>query len=562
MKLSRFRPALIAFLCGAGFLHADVVVLKDGKRLEGTITAENPTSVHMRYKATAKIWDDKEIPRSDIAEIIKQKPEEVELIELRKELPTRDLMTAEKYESLIQDRVRPFVNRYPGTKEAKEAEDMIAALQAEKEKVVAGGIKVEGKWLTPDEAKAQSYNLKAYEIYAALREKAAAKDYAGALKEFDKMAPPQLNTYGVQNAPQGYTLSIYYPKAVDEVRAVLNSYQGQVDQMIKDQPALQKMRDEGLTKLVEPDLSRTKKAIDKEKEQWQATYTAERKVSRWFTPYKYDLPSLQALATTITSEKARLQTIDTASLSKINAVIGNIMAALPNAGKDPAALQAMGTGIGEGEALLGTLNPQNANYYNSVFQTYRQYYMAYHQQLASRSSQPAASAGSGLAGSSAIGGTNAPAEDARVAAALAAAGGVMQPQQPAAPAQPGVAPAQGAVPAQPGAAQPAPGAMAQPAAQQQPGAAPAQAPVQPGYPAQPGAAVAPATGAVPQAQPGYPAQQQPQAPYAQPVQPMAAPVVAPEPEGMSTTTMLLIGVGVVVLVLVIAMSGGKKKKAA
>lgn len=567
MKLSRFRPALIAFLCGAGFLHADVVVLKDGKRLEGEITSESPASVHIRYKVTAKIWDNREVPRAEIAEVIKQKPEEVEIIELRKELPTRDLMTAEKYEKLIQDRLRPFVNRYAGTKEAKEVEEMITKLQDEKEKVVAGGVKLEGKWLSPEEAKAQSYNIKAYEIYAAMLEKAAAKNYVGALKEFEKLSPPPSNSYGPQTSQGGYTLSVYYPKAVKEILEVLNSYQGQIDQMIKDYPALQKMREEGLTKLVEPDLGRTRAAIAKEREQWKTTYDAESQSSRWAVPYKYDLPSLQAAASNITTEKARLSAIDTEKIAKINGVIRSIMAVMPQASKDPAALRSMADGIGEGEALLGGLDQQTAQYYNSVFQTYRQYYMAYHQQLSARVSQAAAPAGAGaLGGSAAIGGTSAPGEDARVAAALAAANTVTQPQA-AAPAQPGaMAPAQpGAVPpAQPGAVpqQPMPAGTvpaaagypaAQPQAQPQPGAAPAA-----GYPAaQPGAVPPPGYAAQPQAQA--------QAPYAQPVQqPMAAPApaAAPEPEGMSTTTMLLIGVGVVVLVLVVALSMGKKKKAA
>ena len=53
MKLSRFRPALYALLCSAGFLHADVVTLKDGKRLDGNILSETPTSIRMRESANA-----------------------------------------------------------------------------------------------------------------------------------------------------------------------------------------------------------------------------------------------------------------------------------------------------------------------------------------------------------------------------------------------------------------------------------------------------------------------------------------------------------------------------
>jgi hypothetical protein len=120
MKSSHFRPTLFALLCSAGFLQADIVTLKEGKKLEGNILSENETSIRMRYKLTPKIWDEKDIPRSDIAEILKQSPEEVEIIELRKVVPTADLMSAEKYEALIQDRLRPFVNRYPGTPQAAE----------------------------------------------------------------------------------------------------------------------------------------------------------------------------------------------------------------------------------------------------------------------------------------------------------------------------------------------------------------------------------------------------------------------------------------------------------
>lgn len=536
MKLSRFRPAFLAFLCSAGFLHADVVVLKDGKRLEGNITAENPTSIHMRYKLTAKIWDDKDIPRSDIAEIIKQKPEEVELIELRKDLPTPDLMTAEKYESLIQDRLRPFVNRYPGTKEAAEVEKIIEEVREEKEKVVAGGVKVRGKWLTAEEAKAQSYNLRAYEIYSTMREKAQAKDYVGALQAFDKLSPPPSSGYGT-TSQGGYLASIYYPKAVEEVLVVLNSFEGQVDQMIKDQPALQKQREDNFKKLIEPDLSRTKTAIEKEIEHWKTSIEAERRNSRWFTPYKYDLSALKALSSTITAEKARLKQVDVAKMTKVNEAIERLMVADAKASKDKDALKAMGEAILEGETAAAAMDQQTAGSYMTIFQGYRQRYAASQAILAAQAAQVAAPAAAAAAGSSAIGGTATPGVDARMAAALAG----------------GTAPAPGATP--PPAGQQAPGAMAQPApAGTQPGMAPAPAP---GAAAQAPAAPQPGVAAPAPAVP-----QQPAPPVAQP-QPPAAPVIAEEPApegGLSTNMMLMIGIGVLVLVLVVVMSSGKKKK--
>ena len=501
MKLSRYQSVVYALACSAGYLHADIVTLKDGKKLEGNITAETPTSIHMRYRLTPKVWDDKDILRSDIAEggILKQKPEEVEMIELKKFDPTPDLMSAEKYEALIQDRLRPFLNRYPGTKEAAEVEKIITKVQEEKERVVAGGAKLEGKWLTREEAKAESLNIKAYGIRATLLEKIAAKDYSGALREFDKLTDPRT----------GLPASVYYPKAVEAILAVLTSYEGQINQMIKDQPFLQKSREDSTKKLIEPDLTRLNDAIKREQETWKANFEDERQVTRWYTPYKYDLESLKTLGKTVSEEKERLSSLKLDVAEKVNEAIARLLRADAKAGKDKAELAKMGAAIVEGETAAANADPTSKAFYRSVFASYRERH-AYFSQMVSAApgqSQPAATGAAG--GSSAITGTATPGVDDRVAAALAAASS----------AAPAPAPAAGA----PGMA--APGAV--------PGAVP------PGTAPQPVAQ-----------QPGY----------AQPQAAPTAPAAELEGEGMSTMTMIFIGIGVVGLVLLLTILGGKKKK--
>lgn len=546
MKLSRYHSAVLALACSAGTLHADIVTLKDGRKLEGTITSETPTSIHMRYRLTPKIWDDKDFQKSEIAEggIIKQKPEEVELIELKKVVPTADLLTAEKYEQLIQDRLRPFLNRYPGTKEAAEVEKMLTEVQEEKEKVVAGGAKLEGKWLTREEAKAEALNIKAYAIRAAMEEKIEAKDYLGALREFDKLTYPTT----------GNPASIYYPKAVEEILAVLIKYEKQLEQMIRDQPVIQKAREDNIKKLIEPDLTRMNDAIKSEVEKWKSTLTQEQKTTRWFTPYKYEVENLKTLSKTVVAEKERLQALDLGVMTKVNDAIARLMRADAKASKDKAELTKMGEAIVDGETLAANADAASKEFYRSVFSNYRARYAYFSEQLASGGAGQAQSMTSGaVGGSTAIAGSAAPGTDDKVAAALAAAAagagaaapgavpgaapvpGAMPAGQPGYPGQPGVAPAPGAVP---------PGYAQQPGYPAQPG--------QPGYAQQPG-------------QPGYAPQagyaQQPQQPgYAQPQGAAPVPAAAPAEEGMSTLTMILIGIGVVVLVLLLTLLGGSGKK--
>lgn len=556
MKFSRYQSVVFALASSAGFLHADVVTLKDGKKLEGNILSETPTSIRMRYHLTPKIMDEKDIPRTDIAEggILKQKPEEVEIIEIRKAVPTPDLMSAEKYEQLIQDRLRPFVNRYPGTKEAAEVEKMISEAQLEKEKVVAGGVKLEGKWLTREEAKAESLNIKAFSIRAAMLEKIQAKDYTGALKEFDKLNDPA----------SGNTASVYYPKAAAEILVVLTSYDKQIAQMIQDQPALQRIREEGIKKLIEPDLTRMKDAIKKERDAWVSTYEQERKTSKWYTPYKYDLESLKALGKSIAEAKDALSSLDLAVITKTNEAIERMIRADAKAGKDKAELTKMGEAIMEGEAAAANADAKSKEFYRGVFTNYRARHAYFAQQVNTPQGQTQPAAAGAVGGSSAIAGTAEPGMDDKVAAALAAAAG----GTPAPAAAPGAAPAPGAMPAgQPNGYPAQPGAVPPVGQPQQPGYP--QQPQQPGYPQQPQQ-----LGYGQPQQPGYP--QQPQQPgYGQPQQPgyaqqpqqpgyaqpqAAAPAPVPEEEGMSMMNKILIGIGGVALVLLLTLLGGKKKK--
>lgn len=506
MKLSRSLLVLALATSITGTLRADIVTLKDGKKLEGTILEQKPEGVLMKYKVTAKIMDEKFIPMAEIAPggILKEKPEEIEIKELRKLLPTADLMTAEKYEQIIQDRLRPFVNRYPGTPQADEIKKMIEEFQAEKEKVVAGGIQMEGKWLTPQDARAEKYNIDAYTIVQAMNEKAAAGDHSGALREFEQLASNR----------KMHIASVHYPKAVEEALAILTSFDAKLTQMIKDQPVLQKQRDENMKRLVEPDLSRAKAAIDREVQEANSRYDVERKDSKWVTPYKYDLKRLQGLQKDVFEEKTKLQKINVAQVSKITDAIHQ------------ATLHFYNDKIVEGElALLEAYKAASANQeYGPILQIYRDGFARKRAEFAAKQQAANASAlvtPAAPPGAVPVNGAANPGMDPAVARALAMSGGAAAPATTpgVVPTQPGVMPQPGAVPVQPGVV-----------------------PVQPGV-----APVAP----VPAVQPGV-------------VAPAPAPVAEAPPAGeegaISMDTILMVAGGAVVLVLLLTLMMGKKKK--
>jgi hypothetical protein len=509
MKISRTRTAfaLMALLCGTPLLHADILMLKNGNKIEGSILEQNDQGVKMRYRLTPKIMDEKVFPISEIDKVIKQTPQEVEVIELRKLWPTANLMKADAYEQIIQDRLRPFVNKYPGTPEAQEVEALITKLQEEKTMVSNGQIKHEGRWLSPKEAKAEQWNIEAFLVVVSMREKAAKGDYTGALREFDRLLMP---------AP-AYKGSTYYAQAIPEAMAIMEKWIATLDKMSGEQPQLDKARKDGLKKLQEPELSRTKNAISDEFNKWRAAYDAERRQKlRWTEPYKYDLPSIQSAQKEAVQELTRLQTINLEELKAQNELF-----------------TACYRKIGEGDYLGGAAAFERVSGlnlsmdYRDIPADLRARLLKLHAQL----SRAAATGAAATSGSTAMGGTSSTGQESRVAQILAEAG----------------------------ASSPTAAASGQPAAAMTATAAPAAAAT--ATPAAVAAARTPAAAAAPQAVQAVrpqPVAQQPVAPVAQqpvqqmPVAPMPMPAPAPVVEESSTSLYIMIGMGVVIVGLLLA----------
>lgn len=505
MKSSRTRIALLTLLCGATFVKADILMLKNGTKVEGNILEQNAQGVRMKYKLTPKIMDEKIFPMADIAQIIKQRPEEVEVIELRKVLPTDDLMKADAYEQLIQDRLRPFVNKYAGTPEAKEVEGIIAKLQEEKTMVSNGQVKLEGKWLSVKESKAESFNVEAFRILRSMREKAAKQDYVGALREFDLLIMPR----------PAYVASTYYVQAIPEAMEILDKWMAVLDKMSSEQPQLSQARKDGLTKLQEPDLSKTKNAISDEYSKWRAMADAEKRQKiRWTPPYKYELSTIQAAQKDAVAERTRLQSIKLDELKAQNDVF-----------------MACYRKIGEGDYTGGAAAYERVTAmalpmeFREVSIDLRQRLMKLYAQLVRANSSGAAA----TSGSTAIGGTAATGVDSRVAQILAEANAG---QAPASSGQP--APAATMTPGTAAPAAAAPGTAAPAAAR--PAVAPA--PVAPAPAQRPAVAPAP--------------------------QPMAAPVAMPAPapveEESNLQLYLIIGMALVIVGLGVAFLKQQKKK--
>lgn len=504
--LRSFSLCLLASLICASSAFADIVILNDGQRMEGDILSETPTSIRMKYRITPKIWDEKTVERSDIKEIIKQTPQEIEIVDLRKILPTPDLMPAEKYEQIVQDRLRPFVNKYAGTPEAEEIQEMIQTLLDEKRKVVSGEVKIEGGWVSAEDANVDRNNIEAFKIRTSMEKHAEAGDYLEALREFE-----QLNDYG-----ELYIASPQYPKAVPLALEVLDKYEAIIGRMTNEQPIISKQRRDSLAKLIEPDLTRTKNAIDTEEDSWKAQVDGEKRARiTWLTPYKYDIRSLQEVRKHIAYLRTELEIHNLEAIEQQNLELTAALRAI-----EAENVAAAESSFAKAKDMQGNGSRNFSRVMNNILQGINRL----KSELMRR--QYAKSTGF-TPGGGALTGAPAATTDDRVAQAMQQAELANQ-----APGQPAGAPGTGSVP---------PGAMP-------PGAAP-----------MPNGGVPPAPGAYPQQGGTYPPGAVPPQPGQMPMGGVP-PVAAATEENNSFQTILMIGAGILVLILLIAIMSQKKKK--
>jgi len=305
-------PALLALsLVAFGPVRADSILLKSGERLEGKVISENADSVTLEYRLTAKIKDTKIIAKSDIKEMIKLSPAQMEMEErgLRRILPTGDLLTAADYEAIIQDKLRTFVAKHPNTPEAAEAERIIATLSEEKNRVVAGDIKLQSRWLTAGEAKRDAYNIEAFRHRLAMNTRAGElrdDNFSQALREFDILR----NNYGA---------STHFVEAIPEALDLLDKYEKRLVVMSHEQPIIAKQRVDGLKLIQGPELQLTKGSIDAEVKAAKEKAAAQKKDKvKWGDVYKYDLAAITEAQAQVNKERSELKALNLAALEEEN----------------------------------------------------------------------------------------------------------------------------------------------------------------------------------------------------------------------------------------------------
>lgn len=141
--------AITASLCSP--TSADEIKLKNGETISGKLVFESADFVKIEVAVSASIKETKLISRSEITEIIKEAPDNVQFAKLEKILPTGSLIPASAYQSMITSGPEAFLSAFPDSKHVGKVKKIKAVLEGELDKIERGYLKIEGEWISPQE---------------------------------------------------------------------------------------------------------------------------------------------------------------------------------------------------------------------------------------------------------------------------------------------------------------------------------------------------------------------------------------------------------------------------
>ena len=161
-------------ICLAWLARADIVKLKDGMVLEGTITEEDAISVTIQAeRANGTVTEKRWVLKSDTTEVHHTTPEEkaARAMELafttlqKLQLDPANSFQLEYYDRTLTNVFRKFLADYADSPHAKEVTDKIAEWEAERALVASGKVKVRGQWLSAAEVAASAAREAAQQAY-------------------------------------------------------------------------------------------------------------------------------------------------------------------------------------------------------------------------------------------------------------------------------------------------------------------------------------------------------------------------------------------------------------
>ncbi|MEO1826305.1 MAG: PTPDL family protein [Roseibacillus sp.] len=192
--------------------QADRVHFNDGRPpKEGKVVFNTPSVVELKWEKRPGIFQTDRFLKANIERVEIDTKEDIQFRNMGQLLPTPDRLTPEDYQRRIV-KCKAFLDLFPNGSHASKVELILTTLEEENEKAVAGGLKLQNKWISPEERRRDSYGIDAGLEYADMVTAKESSDLKMALRHFE-------------NIQSDFSGSIHYAKASALAIETMKSYQ-------------------------------------------------------------------------------------------------------------------------------------------------------------------------------------------------------------------------------------------------------------------------------------------------------------------------------------------------
>ena len=271
---------------------ADIVVLKTGEKVEGKVISETDQQVTMEVKISAGVTDERIIPKAQVERIDKVLPETEAYRAILGLQPPNTSVAAAHYDPAIAT-LQNYIRQFPNAGHAEDAKKTLQEFLADKKRVEAGDVKLQGIWLTKEEVEKEKVQIQGRILLEYMKAQSASRDNIGALNTFVTLE-------------KNYGGAAVLPDAIELAQQLIAAVKPAVERAIPEQKILKANKEAGFKNGSPDDQVAMKKAYKEEMDAVEAATAAAEKAGQWPPFIVTNEKCLKALTTKLDKEAARL----------------------------------------------------------------------------------------------------------------------------------------------------------------------------------------------------------------------------------------------------------------
>jgi len=261
-----FSLFAVSLLLATLSAHADEIKLKNGETISGRITYEDDNIVKIEVEVSNSIKETKILGRDQIAELIKDAPDDVAFGELQDLLPTPSLMPASAYRSAIQTGPEAFLRSFPDSQHAEKVQEMKTILEEELDLVERGFIKLEDDWISPADQREFEALTKSRIRLLNMKKAAATRNYNGYINAMREYEVLEERYFGTPAFTEGLELA----------REIIPALGRQLQSMLRDVEYRNQQYEKNLAAMDEIAREQVKAAREAERKSYEAGVDADK----------------------------------------------------------------------------------------------------------------------------------------------------------------------------------------------------------------------------------------------------------------------------------------------